>query len=67
MKHGINGTKNGARITAPVLEKKQPKTLSLTPSIVEAGEMLAVQDRRDFSAEVSWLIEQEHARRGGVA
>jgi hypothetical protein len=47
-------------------DKRQKKNLSVPPKIIEMGEKLAIEDKRDFSSQVSWLIEQEHARRFGV-
>lgn len=47
---------------APV-EEKLSKNLSLEPGVVARGNALAKADRRDFSGEVSWLIDQEFERR----
>jgi hypothetical protein len=43
--------------------KNVSKNLSLAPGIIVKGERLAALDRRSFSSEVEWLIEQEFARR----
>ena len=51
--NGRNGKKN----------KRTAKNLSLAPTIIALGEKLAAEDKREFSAEVEWLIEQEHKRR----
>lgn len=56
-----NGHKRNGK--AANIDEKLPKNLSLSPAIIEMGETLAKEDRRDLSAEVSWLIDQEFARR----
>lgn len=43
--------------------KRTAKNLSLAPNVIALGEQLATEDKREFSAEVEWLIEQEHKRR----
>jgi hypothetical protein len=45
------------------MKEKPKKNLSLDPKILKLGEQLAQEDRRDFSAQVAWLIEQESKRR----
>lgn len=55
--------RNGKPAKAAADTDKLPKNLSLSKGVIDMGEELAKQDRRDLSAEVSWLIDQEFARR----
>jgi hypothetical protein len=58
MKNGIKSVKRKTESAT-----KEAKNLSLSPAVIRMGNALGKQDRRDFSAQVSWLIEQEHAKR----
>ena len=46
---------------------RNPKNLSLDPRVIALGQKLAEQDRREFSGQVSWLIEEEIKRRNLTA